>query len=151
MLKVYGQKGDILFDQYRSLRNQVTKVIKENKQKYYNEINSLCTTYPKKMWSDIKKLVSSKAISNPVNCDIFSDRFDSHVINITKNLDSNLKNKPDTVLWTGPKSRHVFKLYRISFQDIQYQFDSMTNKHRNDILGMDIKLLKIAFSVVSKS
>ena len=27
----------------------------------------------------------------------------------------------------------------------------MTNKHGNDILGMDIKLLKIAFSVLSKS
>ena len=53
--KAVRTKSDILFDQYRSLRNQVTKVIKENKQKYYNEINSLCATDPKKMWSEIKK------------------------------------------------------------------------------------------------
>ena len=40
--KAVRTKSDTLFDQYRSLRNQVTKVIKENKQKYYNEIKSMC-------------------------------------------------------------------------------------------------------------
>ena len=149
--KAVRTKSDILFDQYRSLRNQVTKVIKENKQKYYNEINSLCATDPKKMWSEIKKLVSSKARSNPVNCDISPDRFKSHFINITKNLDCNFKNKPDKFLWKGPKSRYVFKFHHISFQDIQLYLTSMTNKHGNDILGMDIKLLKIACPVISKS
>ena len=53
--KAVRTKSNILFDQYRSLRNQVTQVIKENKQKYYNEIHSLCATDPKKMWSEIKK------------------------------------------------------------------------------------------------
>ena len=90
-----------------------------------------------------KKLVSSKARSNPVNCDISPDRFNSHFINITKNLDCNFKNKPDKFLWKGPKSRYVFKFHHISFQDIQLYLNSMTNKHGNDILGMDIKLLPV--------
>ena len=38
-----------------------------------------------------KKLVSSTARSNPVNCDFSLNRFNSHFINITKNLDSSLK------------------------------------------------------------
>ena len=42
--------------------NQATKVIKEYKQKYYNEINSLCASDTKKM-SEIKQLVLSKARS----------------------------------------------------------------------------------------
>ena len=46
--KAVRTKNDILFDQYRSLRNYVTKIIKENKQKYYNEINSLSASDPKK-------------------------------------------------------------------------------------------------------
>ena len=103
------------------------------------------------MWSEIKKLVSSKARSNPVNCDISPNRFNSHFVNITKNLDSNLKNKSGTFLWKGPKSRYVFKFHHISFQDIHFYLNSMTNKHENDILGMDIKLLKIACPVISKS
>ena len=149
--KAVRTKSDILFDQYRSLRNQVTKVIKENKHKYYNEINSLCATDPKKMWSEIKKLVSSKARSNPMNCDISPDRFNSHFINITKNLDCNFKNKHVKFLWKGPKSRYVFKFHHISSQDIQLYLNSMTNKHGNYVLGMDIKLLKIACPVISKS
>ena len=144
--KAVRTKSDILFDQYRSLWNQVTKVIKENKKKYYNEINSLCATDPTKMWSEIKKLVSSKARSNPVNCDISPDRFNRHFINITKNLDCNFKNKPDKFLWKGPKSRYVFKFHHISFQDIQFYLNSMTNKHGNDILGMDIKIAEDSLS-----
>ena len=46
-----------------------------------------------------KKLVSSKARSNPVNSDISPDRFNSHFINITKNLDCNFKNKPDNFFY----------------------------------------------------
>ena len=103
------------------------------------------------MWSEIRKLVSSKARSHPVNCDISMDRFNSHFVNITKNLDSNLKNKPDKFLWKGPKSLYVFKFHHISFQDIQFYLNSMTNKHGNDILGMDIKLLKIPCPVISIS
>ena len=53
-----------------------------------------------------KKLVSSNARPNPVDCDIYPNRFNSHFINIAKNLDSNL-NKPGTILWKGPKSRYV--------------------------------------------
>ena len=86
-----------------------------------------------------------------MNCDISPDRFNSHFINITKNLDCNFKNKPDKFLWKGPKSRYVFKFHHISFQDIQLYLNSMTNKHGNDVLGMDIKLLKIACPVISKS
>ena len=86
-----------------------------------------------------------------MNCDISPDRFKSHFINITKNLNCNFKNKPDKFLWKGPKSRYVFKFHHISFQDIQLYLNPMTNKHGNDILGMDIKLLKIACPVISKS
>ena len=44
-----------------------------------------------------------------------------------------------------------FKFHHVSFQDIQFYLNSMTNKHGNDILGMDIKLLNIACPVISKS
>ena len=151
MLKLYGQKVIHCLTNIHPWGTKLTKVIKENKQKYYNDINSLCATDPKKIWSEIKKLVASKARSNLVKCDISPNRFNSHFINITKNLDSNLKDKPGTFLWKGPKSRYVFKLHHISFQDIQFYLNSMANKHGNDILGMDIKLLKIACPVISKS
>ena len=86
-----------------------------------------------------------------MNCDISPGRFNSHFINITKNLHCKLTYKPDTFLWKGPKSRYVFKFHHISDQDIQFYLNSMTNKHGNDISDMDMKLLKIACPVISKS
>ena len=38
--KALSTKNGILFGQYRSLGNYFTEIINENKQKYYNEINS---------------------------------------------------------------------------------------------------------------
>ena len=117
--------------------------MKENKQKYYNEINSLRCSDPKKMWSEIKKQASNKARSNPFNCDISPDRFNRYFINITENLDVKFKVKPEIAfLWKS--SRNEFKFQHISHTDIQYYFNSLADKNENDILYMDVKLLKLA-------
>ena len=92
------------------------------------------------------KVVSSKARSNPVNCDI-SPNF----ISITKNLDNNIKKYAWYISIERPTIRSVFKFRHISFQDMQCSFKSLNNKHGNDILGMDIKLLKLACPVISIS
>ena len=142
--KAMKTKDDSLYNHYRSLRNHVTKVIQENKSKYYKEINSLCANDPKKMWSEIKRLVSSKCTPNVINCDISPDRFNRHFVNITKNQNRNFINEPDDFLWKGPKSIYVFKFKHISHMDIESYFNSLTNKGGNDILDMDIKLIKLA-------
>ena len=98
-----------------------------------------------------RKTRTTLPFTETVNCDISPEKFNSHFINITKNLDSNFKNKPDTFLWKGPKNRYVFKSHHPSFQDIQFDLNSMTNRHWNDILGKGIQLLKITSPVISKS
>ena len=103
------------------------------------------------MLSEIKKLVSNKAKSNPVNCDISPDSFNRHIINITMNLDDKIQMKPGAFLWKGPRSCYEIKSQHISYSDIQYYFDALANKHGNDILDMDVKLLKLASPVISKS
>ena len=100
--KVMKTKDDRLYNHYRSLRNHVTKVIQENKSKYYKEINSLCANDPKKMWSEIKRLVSSKRTPNVINCDISPDRFNRHFVNITKNQNRNFINEPDDFFMEMP-------------------------------------------------
>ena len=117
-------------------------MIQENKSKYHKEISSLCANDPKKMWSEIKRLVSSKRTPNVINCDISPDRFNIHFVNITKNQNRNFINEPDDFLWKGPKSIYVFKFKHISHMDIESYFNSLANKGGNGILDMDIKLIK---------
>ena len=150
--KAVRTKNDILFGQYRSLRNYVAKIIKENKQKYYNEINSLRASDPKKKCG--RKLKSWFQIN--------LDRTQSTVIfllvaliNISLILPRtwmiNCKMKPCAFLWKCPRSCYEFKFQHISYMDIQCYFDSLANKHWNNILDMDVKLLKLASPVISKS
>ena len=86
---VHAKVSDILLDQYRSPRKQ------SYKGKWIAYIYIYICMYI--------KVVSSKARSNPVNCDISPNRLDNHFISITKNLDNNIKNKPDTFLLKGPR------------------------------------------------
>ena len=87
------------------------------------------------MLSEIKKLVSNKSRSNPVNRDVSPDRFSRHLIDITKNLDDKIKMKPAALLWKGPRSCYEFKFQHISYTDIQCYFDSLAHKDGNDIFG----------------
>ena len=96
-------------------------------------------------------LASNRATSNPINCDIFHDRFSRYFIDTTKNIDNNLKNKPDACLWKGPRSFYVFKFQHKSYTDIQYCFNPLANKHGNDTLYIDVKLPKLACPVISKA
>ena len=49
-----------LWQDYRNLRNKVTSIIKERKNAYFNYIYALGRDNPKKMWSEIKRLVPGK-------------------------------------------------------------------------------------------
>ena len=101
--KAIKTKDNSLYNHYRSLRNHVTKVIQENKLKYYKDINPLYASDPKKMWSEIKRLVSSKRTPNVINCDISPDRFNRLFVNITKNQNRNFINEPDDYFMERPK------------------------------------------------
>ena len=54
-------------------------------------------------------------------------------------------------LWKGPKGFYVFKFKHISHMDIESYFDWLANKGGNDILDMDIKLIKLVCPTISKS
>ena len=56
----------------------------------------------------------------------------------------NLKfhNCDDNFLWTGPKSIYIFRFKNMSKEDIETYLGSLPNKSNNDILGMDLVLLR---------
>ena len=70
------QKNDPLLRQnYRELRNEVTYVIKEIKKAYFGDMNALCRNDPKKMWSEIQRLVHNKNKHSRITCDITANDF----------------------------------------------------------------------------
>ena len=103
------------------------------------------------MWSEIKRLVSSKRTPNVIICDISPERFNRHFFNITKNQNRNFINEPDDFLWKGPQSLYVLRLKQKSHMATESYFNPLANKGGSDILVMDINLIKLASPIISKS
>ena len=79
------QKNDLLLWQnYRELRNEVTCVIKEQKNAYFSDVNVLCRNDPKRMWSEIKRLVPNKNKHSHITWDISANDSNQHFANIGK-------------------------------------------------------------------
>ena len=103
------------------------------------------------MWSEIKRLVPGKNKHSHITCDIFANDFNHHFANIGNKMNSKFQNLDANFFWKGPKSIHSFRFKRMSSADIATYLGSLPNRSNNDILGMDIVLLKESAPYISIS
>ena len=94
------------------------------------------------MRSEIKRLVPGKNKHSHITCDISANDFNHHFVNIGKKMNSKFQNYDDNFLWKGPKSIYSFRFKNMSKEDIETYLGSLPNKSNNDILGMDLVLLR---------
>ena len=66
-------------------------------------------------------------------------------------MNSNFQNNDDNFLWKGPKSIYSFRVKNMSKADIETYLGSLPNKSNNDILGMDLVLLRKSAPYISIS
>ena len=131
-----------LCQDYRNLRNKLTCIIKERKNVYFNAIHTL-QKWPPKMWSEIKRLVPGKNKHLHIILATFLRMISiTSFANISNKMNSEFQNFYDYFFWKGPKSIHSFRFKRMSNEDIDTYFGSLTNKSLNDVLGMDLVLLR---------
>ena len=93
---------------------------------------------PKKMWSEIKRLVPGKNKHSHITCDISANNFNNHFANIGNKMNSKFQNLDDHFFWKGPKSIHSFRFKRMSSAAIVTYLRSLPNRSNNDILGIEI-------------
>ena len=103
------------------------------------------------MWSEIKRLVPGKNKHSHITCDISANDFNHHFSNIGKKMNSKFHNCDDNFLWKGPKSIYSFRFKNMSKEDIETYLGSLPNKSNNDILGMDLVLLRKSAPYISIS
>ena len=137
----YTNNDSRLWQDYRNLRNKVTCIIKERKTVYFNDIHTLCRNDPK-MWSEIKSLVPGKNEHSYITCDISANDFNHHFANIINKMKSKFQNFGDNCFWKGLKSIQSFRFKEMSNEDIKTYLGSLPNKSNNDVLGMDLVLLR---------
>ena len=99
--KAIHKNDPLLWQNYRELRNKVTGVIKKRKNAYFSDIKVLCRNDPKRMWSEIKRLVPNKSKHARITCDISADDFNQHFANIGNKMNSKFQDLSDELFWKG--------------------------------------------------
>ena len=66
-------------------------------------------------------------------------------------MNSKFQNLSDDLFWKGSKSIHTFRFTKVSNRDIEKYLSSQPKKSNNDILGMDVVLLKESTPYISES
>ena len=66
-------------------------------------------------------------------------------------MNSKFQNFDDIFFWKGPKSIYSFRFKNMSNEDIETYLGSLPNKSNNDILGMDLVLLRKSAPYISIS
>ena len=101
------------------------------------------------MWSEIKRLVPGKNKHSHITCDISANDFNHRFANISNKINSKFQNFDDNCFWKYPKSIHSFRFKMMSNEDIKTYLGSLPNKSTNDILGMDLVLLRESAPYIS--
>ena len=104
-----------------------------------------------KMWSEIKRLVPGKNKHAHITCDISANYFNHHFANISNTMNSKYWNFDDNCFWKDPKCIHSFRFKEMSNEDIKTYLGFLPNKSNNDILGMDLVLLRESAPYISIS
>ena len=94
------------------------------------------------MWSEIKRLVPAKNKHSHITCDISVNDFSHHFANMSNKMNSKFQTFDDHFFWKGPKSIHSFRFKKMSNEDIKTYLGSLPNESNNDMLGMDLVLLR---------
>ena len=100
--KATQSNGSKLWQDYRNLRNKVTCIIKEGKNVYFNDIQTL-HKWRHKMWSEIKQPIHCKNKHSHITSDISADAFNHYFANISNKMNSKSPNFADNFFLERPK------------------------------------------------
>ena len=143
-------KSTLLWQQYRNMRNHVSRTIKKAKSDHFQSISNTTKNQPGKFWKEINKILPKK--KNTVDNDILSDDFNHYFSEIGSKVAQNVSNlDPFQHYSSFPNSIHTFEFTEISEDFIAKVLTALPNESKNDILGFDTKLLHLASNAITPS
>jgi hypothetical protein len=137
-----------LFDEYKSLRNEISCNIKEDKRKYILDSITGNNNKESNIWKTINLIRGVKNKSTVIN-DIDTNDMNKFFATLGDTLAENFVDSEP--LWKGPPSIHKFEFTRISESEVLQCLNQIENKSKPDVLGIDAKLLFIARHFVAYS
>ena len=137
------RSGDpVLMDQYRKLRNNVTGMIKQNKRKYFQDIDNTSRSNPRKFWSELTISIIPKINKRSIPKTMTANEFNIFFKGVPDKV-SAVCDKGKPLLWKFAQSVHTFKFHEI-FRNVLKLLYSLSDKSGMDIHGFYRKLLRLS-------
>ena len=139
-----------LWDDYKQLRNRVTKEIELAKKKYFGEWMVEFKSNPKKLWKESNRAVNDKRQNNKIPPNLDANKFNTYFKNIGSQVATQCTDK-GSLLWKNPKCTYTFRLKQVSVQDVLSFLKELSSESNLDVMNFDSKLLYTAADLVAPS
>ena len=138
-----------LWQDYRSQRNAVTRVIRQRKRNYYDEKINENQSNPNKLWNVLNQLTGKQQrddIPGDLNANDFNDYFTSVGSDTVSYLNVA---ESDTLFWRGSNCVSRFEFIAIQPESINAQLYALGLSSKTDVLGFDRKLLCLCYDILT--
>ena len=124
-----------ILSEYRRTRNNVTKVIKNKKRKYFSTVTEKYKGDSKKLWKEINKFIGRKSTNTDIPNNLNGDDFNEYFVNIGKQISDSFQN--EIFIWNHPDSTYTFAIAIYMLMTLLYIFLIRISK----LLGISCRLI----------
>ena len=147
--KAIACKDRRLWQDYRSQRNAVTRVIRQRKRNYYDEKINESQSNPKKLWKVLNQL-TGKQHRDEIPGDLNANEFNDYFTSVGSDTVSHFNvSESDTLFWRGSNCVSRFEFMTIQPESINAQLNALGLSSKTDVLGFDSKLLCLSSDILT--
>ena len=105
---------------------------------------------PRKIWEELKSVLPVKINFKSIPKNLNADTFNKYFVEAPQNLDLKFSKEPGDLYWKGPESIHAFRFKDIIVDDVILYSSKLPDKSGGNVLGFDIKRLRVAAPYISE-
>ena len=137
------------WEEYKSIRNQITSLIKREKKKYYHRQFGDSTSNSRKFWQNINHAFHRR-VHESIPHDLTANDFNTFFVNMGHNaIDSMSDSRDQGMPWKNPECEYRFRFEVAEIDEIKNQLKKLPNDSSCDILGFDTKLLSASHAIIA--
>ena len=106
---------------------------------------------PRKIWEELKSVLPVKINFKSIPKNLNADTFNKYFVEAPQNLNLKFSKEPGDLYWKGPESIHAFRFKDIIVDDVILYSSKLPDKSGGNVLGFDIKRLRVAAPYISES
>ena len=147
--KAIACKDRRLWQDYRSQRNAVTRVMRQRKRNYYDEKINESQSNPNKLWKVLNQL-TGKQHRDEIPGDLNANEFNDYFTSVGSETVSHFNvSESDTLFWRGYNCVSRFEFMTIQPESINAQLYALGLSSKTDVLGFDSKLLCLSSDILT--